>query len=58
MVRFRSLGWVWSDDELTSVLFPGERGASEKEKFSAVELLRAADAHANERCAGGHSRTE
>jgi Ca2+-binding EF-hand superfamily protein len=48
-IWFRSLGWVWSDDELTSVLFPGERGASEKEKFSAVELLRAADAHANER---------
>jgi len=48
-IWFRSLGWVWSDDELTSVLFPGERTATEKEKFSAVELLRAADAHANER---------
>jgi len=46
-IWFRALGWVWSDDELTSVLFP--TGPTDKEKFSAVELLRAADAHANER---------
>jgi Ca2+-binding EF-hand superfamily protein len=44
-VWFRSLGWVWSDEELGHVL-----NASKHEKgYSAAELLRAADQHAEER---------
>jgi hypothetical protein len=44
-VWFRSLGWVWSDEDLQHVL-----NASKHEKgFSCAELLRAADQHAEER---------
>jgi Ca2+-binding EF-hand superfamily protein len=44
-VWFRSLGWVWSDDELAHVL-----NATKNEKgYSAAELLRTADQHAEDR---------
>jgi Ca2+-binding EF-hand superfamily protein len=44
-VWFRSLGWVWSDEELQHVL----NAAKHEKGFSAAELLRAADQHAEER---------